>query len=214
MVNKRDYYEILGVNKKASQDDIKKVYRKLAMQYHPDRNQGSKESEKKFKEIAEAYEVLSNSTKRQKYDLSRFHFPSEGVANSGGPQDTNPFGRYYQGAGFGSPARKKARTIDDIASEIDTEISLGCLDVAVLKYFKTEKLVKNKSAPSKSLLGKLLEVKYSILNGYANQVDTEISLGCKNDAIRVYNCSKKFVDLDSDPIALSKLDAMKKQISF
>ncbi len=65
---KRDYYEILGVGKNASQDEIKKAYRKLAMQYHPDRNPGNKEAEEKFKEAAEAYEVLNNADKRAKYD--------------------------------------------------------------------------------------------------------------------------------------------------
>ncbi|MDI6804181.1 MAG: molecular chaperone DnaJ [Bacteroidota bacterium] len=65
---KRDYYEILGVSKNASQDDIKKSYRKIAMQYHPDRNPNNKQAEEKFKEAAEAYEVLSDADKRQRYD--------------------------------------------------------------------------------------------------------------------------------------------------
>jgi curved DNA-binding protein len=64
----KDYYKILGVDKNASQDDIKKSYRKLAMKYHPDRNQGNKEAEEKFKEITEANEVLSDPEKRKKYD--------------------------------------------------------------------------------------------------------------------------------------------------
>ncbi len=67
-MSKRDYYEILGVGKEASKDDIKKAYRKLAMQFHPDRNPGNKEAEEKFKEAAEAYEVLSNEDKKAKYD--------------------------------------------------------------------------------------------------------------------------------------------------
>lgn len=67
-MTKKDYYEILGVSKTATQDEIKKAYRKLAMQFHPDRNPGNKEAEEKFKEAAEAYEVLSSEEKRQKYD--------------------------------------------------------------------------------------------------------------------------------------------------
>jgi molecular chaperone DnaJ len=65
---KRDYYEILGVSKNASVDEMKKAYRKVAMQYHPDRNPGDKAAEEKFKEAAEAYEVLSDADKRAKYD--------------------------------------------------------------------------------------------------------------------------------------------------
>ena len=65
---KRDFYEILGVSKSASQDEIKKAYRKVAMQYHPDRNPGDKSAEEKFKEAAEAYEILSDSDKKTQYD--------------------------------------------------------------------------------------------------------------------------------------------------
>ena len=68
MENKRDYYEVLGVQKGASADEIKKAYRKLAIKYHPDKNPGDKEAEEKFKEAAEAYDVLSNPDKRAKYD--------------------------------------------------------------------------------------------------------------------------------------------------
>src|SRR6476660_9213371 len=67
-MSKRDYYEILGVSKNATADEIKKAYRKVAMQYHPDRNPGDKSAEEKFKEAAEAYEVLSDADKRAKYD--------------------------------------------------------------------------------------------------------------------------------------------------
>ena len=64
MANKRDYYDILGITKTANADEIKKAYRKVAMQYHPDRNPGDKTAEDKFKEAAEAYEVLSDTQKR------------------------------------------------------------------------------------------------------------------------------------------------------
>lgn len=68
MASKRDFYEILGVSKTASADEIKKAYRKVAMQFHPDRNPGDKSSEEKFKEAAEAYEILSDEDKRSQYD--------------------------------------------------------------------------------------------------------------------------------------------------
>ena len=77
-MTKRDYYEILGINRNATKDEIKKAYRKLAMQYHPDRNPDDKEAEEKFKEAAEAYEILSHDDKRNNYD----RFGHEGVRGS------------------------------------------------------------------------------------------------------------------------------------
>ena len=65
---KQDYYEILGVSKTAEEREIKKAYKRLAMKYHPDRNQGDKEAEAKFKEIKEAYEILTDAQKRAAYD--------------------------------------------------------------------------------------------------------------------------------------------------
>ncbi|MEY4292570.1 MAG: molecular chaperone DnaJ, partial [Bacteroidota bacterium] len=80
---KRDYYEVLGVSKSASADEIKKSYRKIAMQFHPDKNPGDKAAEEKFKEAAEAYDVLSNSDKKAQYD--RFgHAGMGGGAGHGG----------------------------------------------------------------------------------------------------------------------------------
>ncbi|KAA6306036.1 Chaperone protein DnaJ, partial [termite gut metagenome] len=81
---KKDYYEVLDVDKNASADEIKKAYRKKAIQYHPDKNPGDKQAEEKFKEAAEAYDVLSNSDKRARYD--RFgHAGMGGAAGNGGP---------------------------------------------------------------------------------------------------------------------------------
>ena len=82
MSSKRDYYEILEVSKNASADEIKKAYRKVAMQFHPDRNPGDKPAEEKFKEAAEAYEILSDQDKRSQYD--RFGHNAFGPGRGGG----------------------------------------------------------------------------------------------------------------------------------
>jgi len=81
-MSKRDYYEVLGVTKSASTEEIKKAYRKVAMQYHPDRNPGDKAAEEKFKEAASAYEVLSDGDKKAKYD--RFGHAAFGPGSAGG----------------------------------------------------------------------------------------------------------------------------------
>ena len=103
---KRDYYEVLGVEKTASEDEIKKAYKKLAIKYHPDRNPGDKDAEDKFKEAAEAYEVLHDPQKRQRYD----QFGHEGVGGASGFggagfSDINDifshFGDIFEGMGFG-----------------------------------------------------------------------------------------------------------------
>lgn len=83
MATKRDYYEILGVTRTASADEIKKAYRKLAIQYHPDRNPGDKSAEEKFKEAAEAYEILCDADKRKRYDQFG-HAGVSGAAGAGG----------------------------------------------------------------------------------------------------------------------------------
>ena len=75
MAQKRDYYEVLGVDKNATEDQIKKAYRTIAIKYHPDRNPGNKEAEEKFKEAAEAYDVLHDPQKRQQYDTFGFNGP-------------------------------------------------------------------------------------------------------------------------------------------
>ena len=80
MTTKRDYYEILGVPRNASKDEIKKAYRKMALKYHPDKNPGDKDAEEKFKEAAEAYEVLSDDNKRARYD----QFGHAGMSNGAG----------------------------------------------------------------------------------------------------------------------------------
>ncbi|MDE1149106.1 MAG: molecular chaperone DnaJ [Azospirillaceae bacterium] len=92
---KQDYYELLGVAKTATADDLKKAYRKLAMQYHPDRNQGDKAAEQKFKEVSEAYEVLKDEQKRAAYD----RFGHAAFENGGGRPGAGP-GGFDFGSGF------------------------------------------------------------------------------------------------------------------
>src|SRR4051812_18889551 len=97
MATKRDYYEVLGITRSASAEEIKKAYRKLAVQFHPDKNPGDKKAEEKFKELSEAYEVLSDSQKRQLYD--QFGHAAVGAGAGGGP---GAGGFDFQGFGGGA----------------------------------------------------------------------------------------------------------------
>jgi molecular chaperone DnaJ len=115
----KDYYKILGVNKKASEKEIKDAYRKLAREYHPDVNPGNKEAEEKFKELSEAYEVLSNADKRKEYD-------SGGAGMAGGPgPGFGPFG--YEGFGSrpGQGGRVEYGDLGDLGSIFDLFGGLG-----------------------------------------------------------------------------------------
>jgi molecular chaperone DnaJ len=101
MTAKRDYYEVLGINRRAAADEIKSAYRKLAMKYHPDQNQGNKEAEEKFKEVAEAYEVLSDPNKKNLYDQYG-HDGLKAGSFGGGFHDPFDIFREVFGSGFGS----------------------------------------------------------------------------------------------------------------
>ncbi|HJT77731.1 MAG TPA: J domain-containing protein [Gemmataceae bacterium] len=90
----RDYYDTLGVKRDASEEEIKKAYRKLARQYHPDRNPGDKQAEANFKEVQDAYDVLSDKAKRAQYDQFGFVGPGAGFAGAGGPRGGGGPGNY------------------------------------------------------------------------------------------------------------------------
>ena len=114
MSQKRDYYEVLGVSKNSSEAELKKAYRKLAIKYHPDKNPGDTEAEEKFKEAAEAYEVLNNPQKRQQYD--QFGHAGMGQSGFGGggmnmddifSQFGNIFGDAFGGGSFGGGGRSQ-----------------------------------------------------------------------------------------------------------
>ena len=106
-MSKRDYYEILEVSRSATADEIKKSYRKIAIKYHPDKNPDDKASEDKFKEAAEAYEILGNDEKRRRYDQYG-HQGNRGAGGfSGGSMNMedifSQFGDVFGGGGGGSP---------------------------------------------------------------------------------------------------------------
>ncbi len=149
---KRDYYEVLSVSKNATADEIKKAYRQKAIQFHPDRNPGDKDAEEKFKEAAEAYDVLSNEEKRQRYD--RFGHAGVGSsAASGGfggggmsmedifSQFGDLFGGHFGGfGGFGSSSR--SRTVQR-GSDLRVRVKLTLKEIAtgVEKKIKVKKYV-------------------------------------------------------------------------
>lgn len=153
---KRDYYEVLGVEKTATVEEIKKAYRKKAIQYHPDKNPGDKEAEEKFKEAAEAYDVLSDEQKRQRYDQFG-HAGLGGASGSGGfggagmsmedifAQFGNIFGGHFGGfggfGGFGSGGQR-SRYVNR-GSDLRVKVKLSLKDIAtgVEKKIKVKKYV-------------------------------------------------------------------------
>jgi molecular chaperone DnaJ len=149
---KRDYYEILGISKSASTDEIKKAYRKVAMQYHPDRNAGDKTAEEKFKEAAEAYEVLSDTEKKSQYD----RFGHAGLKNNGrggfGNMNTEDifsqfgdiFGDDIFGSFFGGGSRGGGRRNHGVrGSNLRVKIKLNFEEIAngATKTIKVKKYV-------------------------------------------------------------------------
>lgn len=159
-MERRDYYEVLGVPKTATAAEIKSAYRKKAVQYHPDKNPGNKEAEEKFKEAAEAYSVLSDPEKRQKYDQFGFAGVS-GAAGNGGPYGGgfgegmsmddifSMFGDIFEGSGFGGfgrgfrsgtggEAKKRFRGTD---LRVKVKLSLKEIAQGVEKKFKLKKYV-------------------------------------------------------------------------
>ncbi len=150
MAEKRDYYEVLGLDKNASEDDIKRAYRKLAIKYHPDRNPGDKVAEEKFKEAAEAYDVLHDPQKRQQYDQFGFNGPQGGFGGGfGGGMDMNDifsmFGDIFGGhsgfGGFGGFGGDGAQRRFYRGSDLRLKVKLSLQDIAsgVTKKFKVKK---------------------------------------------------------------------------
>lgn len=165
MAEKRDYYEVLGIEKGASEDEIKKAFRKMALKYHPDRNQGDKDAEEKFKEVNEAYSVLSDPEMRKKYDM----FGHAGVdpsaqagAGAGGWQggfggfDGVDFGDIFGdffGGGFGGSARRRNAPTKgrDLQHSLKITFEEACFGTSktinVKKYVKCDKCQGSGAAP-------------------------------------------------------------------
>jgi molecular chaperone DnaJ len=147
MAQKRDYYEVLGVQKNATEDEIKKAYRKIAIKYHPDRNPGDKEAEEKFKEAAEAYDVLHDPQKRQQYDQFGFNGPMGGGFGGFGGASMNMddifsmFGDIFGGHGFGGfgggPRRPQQHRGSDLRLKV--RLTLEEINKGVTKKFKVRK---------------------------------------------------------------------------
>jgi molecular chaperone DnaJ len=156
-MEKRDYYEVLGVEKTATADEIKKAYRKKAIQYHPDKNPGDKEAEEKFKEAAEAYEVLSNPDKRARYDQFG-HAGMGGAAGGGGPfgggfsgnmnmdDIFSMFGDIFGGhsgfgGGFGGGGQTQQRRFRGSDLRVKAKLTLKEVSEGVEKKFRLKKYV-------------------------------------------------------------------------
>lgn len=146
---KRDYYEVLGVDKNASEDEIKKAYRKIAIKYHPDRNPNNKEAEEKFKEAAEAYDVLHDPQKRQQYDQFGFSGPAGagGFSGAGFSMDDifsqfgDIFGDIFGGGrgGFGGGGRRQPAQYRGSDLRLKVRLSLQDIATGVTKKFKVKK---------------------------------------------------------------------------
>lgn len=136
MADKKNYYEILGVDKKATPDEIKSAYRKLAMKYHPDRNQGDAAAAEKFKEINEANETLSDEQKRAAYDYELEHPGMGGFGGgfggggfSGGFEDISDIFSSFFGGGFGGGSAR-AQQQSRVGEDIQREMTLSFMDAA------------------------------------------------------------------------------------
>ena len=131
MGTKRDYYEILGVGRSATDDDLKASYRKLALKFHPDRNPGDKNAEESFKEAAEAYEVLRDPEKRVLYDqYGHAGLEGSGFSGFGGFEDIfSSFGDIFEDF-FGFGTRRRSRTRAQRGADLRYDLTLDFMDAA------------------------------------------------------------------------------------
>lgn len=184
---KRDYYDILEVDKKSSDSDIKKAYRKMAMKYHPDRNPDDKEAEEKFKEAAEAYEILKDPDKRSKYDQYGHSGIRDDFRGFGSMDDIfsnfgDIFGDPFAGFGFGRGGGRRMRKGGNI--RIKVNLTLDEIYEGVSKKIKVHKQIKCNSCdgsggdstkcPTCNGMGRVVSIK----NTFIGQVQT--SMDCRD----------------------------------
>ena len=213
---KRDYYEVLGVGKSATKEELKKAYRKLAMQYHPDRNPDDKDAEEKFKEAAEAYEILNDDNKRARYD----RFGHEGVRGSGfgsqGFSDINDifshfsdifggasiFDDFFGGGSQRSRGRKRGQGVQGSDLRVNLKLTLEEIAEGVTKKIKIKKQVKcdacggngseggksTKSCPVCHGTGEIKTVSRSVFGQFVN---IQPCNNCDGDGVVVDNPCKK-----------------------
>ena len=216
MADKRDYYEVLGVEKSASDSDIKRAYRKLAKQYHPDVNPGDKDAEVKFKEIGEAYEVLSDSEKRSRYDQFGFAGvdPNYG-AGAGGGGGFGGFGGFdfgdigdifgsMFGGGFGSSSRRRNPNAPRRGSDIEESVLVSFEEAAFgikkqLKIYVIEDCEECHGSGAKSASDKQTcpgcngtgQIKNVQNTMFGQMINTQVCSNCRGAGTIIKNpCSK------------------------
>lgn len=156
MSQKRDYYEILGISKNANEAEIKKAYRKLALQHHPDKNPGDASAEEKFKEAAEAYEVLSDANKRSRYDQFGHAGMNGGGGFGGGGMNMDDifsqFGDVFGGGfgGFGGSRGGGSRVVKGTNLRVKMKLTLEEIAEGVKKKIKVNKLVNAEGVTTKT----------------------------------------------------------------
>jgi molecular chaperone DnaJ len=192
MSQKRDYYEVLGVSKGADASEIKKAYRKLALKYHPDKNEGDTAAEDKFKEAAEAYEVLSNAEKKGRYDQFGHAGMSGAGGFGGGGMDMNDifsqFGDIFGGAfggggggGFGG-SRGRTRVVRGTNLRVKMKLNLQEIAEGVKKKIKVNKLVNADGVTFKDCTtcngtGRLTRVSQTFLGAMQTQTTCNVCHG-------------------------------------
>jgi len=228
MTRLRDYYEVLGVARTANPTEIKKAYRRLALDYHPDRNPDDPEAENRFKEIATAYEVISNPDRRAKYDRFRYNDKGQRDQPMGSSVD-DIFSQYedlFRDRQRSSSQRRTAepreQTIDDILRDCEDYIRAHRTSQAKKAYDVACEQAGN--SPSENVTSKLNSIKIAIFDLYCRTIDSQISYveragrgsdrqGSIKDAERILATARQYITqhpvLEAEEILAEKQTRLK-----